>query len=256
MALVKDLPVSRRGRRLPCGLEIGFPIFILHTPCHSKPLPLCLDEVAAKVIPRLETTLVTAHLGQCPAMNRQLAPSALELPRERSYEAEVLQLPDGQNEDDLDAKCTSKARELGIEPYGMAILQELASNFSGLTVSNAPRRSASIGSRGSHSTGLTSDVSRSSKEHHHGQNGVLYRPVRHRTNSRVSLSVRDYDAVVGHIKPYSRSLSSTPATTPAQSTTSLSLGSPRRHFSKMRGLSQWSKLKRQSRAPSFTDAQP
>ncbi|KAF2229050.1 hypothetical protein EV356DRAFT_24710 [Viridothelium virens] len=189
-------------------------------------------------------------------MFRQLPTSASELPRERSYEFEVLQLTDGSNEDDLDARCTSEARDLGIEPYSMAILQELASNFSGLTVTNPPRRSASIGSRGSHSTGLTSDVSRSSKEQQYGQNGVPNRPLYHRMPSQISLSVKDYDAVVGQIKPGSRSTPSTPASTPPQSTTFLPLGSSRRHFSRMRGLSQWSKLKRQSRAPSFTDAPP
>ncbi|KAL9084585.1 MAG: hypothetical protein Q9165_008011 [Trypethelium subeluteriae] len=189
-------------------------------------------------------------------MLRQLPTSALELPRERSYEFEVLQLTDGSNEDDLDARCTSEARDLGIEPYSMAILQELASSFSGLTVSNPPRRSASIGSRGSHSTGLTSDVSRSSKEQQYGQISIANRPLHHRMPSQISLSVKDYDVVVGHIKSSSRSTPSTPASTPPQSTTFLPLGSSRRHFSKMRGLSQWSKLKRQSRAPSFTDAPP
>ena len=237
-------------------LKRGWPAF---SPYHPEPRDLsslCFDEVVAEAPTRLGTTLVAAQLSRRPTMNRQLPTSAHELPRERSYEVEVLQLLDGSNEDDLDSKCTAEARELGIEPYGMAILKELASNFSGLTVTSAPRRSASIGSRGSHSTGLTSDVSRSSKEQQHSHNGILYRPVRHRTSSRVSLSVKDYDAVVGHIKPSSRSLSSTPATTPPQSTTSLPLGSPRRHFSRMRGLSQWSKLKRQSRAPSSTDTLP
>lgn len=236
--------------------KIGPPAFSTYDSKSLELQPLRFDEVVAKAPTRLGTTLVAAQLRQRPTMNRQLPASAHELPRERSYELEVLQLPNGSNEDDLDTKCTAEARELGIEPYGMAVLQELAANFSGLTVSNAPRRSASIGSRGSHSTGLTSDVSRSSKEQQHVQNGLPYRPVRHRTSSRVSLSVKDYDAVVGHIKPSSRSSSSTPATTPPQSTTSLPLGSPRRHFSRMRGLSQWSKLKRQSRAPSSTNILP
>ncbi|KAI9689226.1 MAG: hypothetical protein M1822_000964 [Bathelium mastoideum] len=186
-------------------------------------------------------------------MSRQLPTSAPELPRERCYQLEVLQLPDGCNEDDLDAQCTSEARELGIEPYSMAILQELASNFAGLTVSNAPRRSASIGSRGSHSTGLTSDVSRSSKEQQYSRNGSRLRPMRTRTNSKTSLSLKDYDAVVRHIKPESPSSPSTPAMTPPQSSISLPLASPRRHFSRMRTLSQWPKLKRQSRAPSAAE---
>ncbi|KAL9073533.1 MAG: hypothetical protein Q9157_004717 [Trypethelium eluteriae] len=135
-------------------------------------------------------------------MFRQLPTSASELPRERSYEFEVLQLTDGSNEDDLDARCTSEARDLGIEPYSMAILQELASNFSGLTVTNPPRRSASIGSRGSHSTGLTSDVSRSSKEQQYGQNGVPNRPLYH-PHVPVVLEI-------GQITPFTRFPASTP----------------------------------------------
>ncbi|KAI9708777.1 MAG: hypothetical protein M1820_003732 [Bogoriella megaspora] len=219
---------------------------------------LGLDEAGAEAPPRLRAQLVA---GDEPTMSVSCQPSSAEgtrtsLSRDRSYEQEVLGLLDGSNEDDLDAKCTSEARDLGILPYKMEILQELASNLSGLTLPASPRRSTSLDSRGSRSTGIISDVSRSSKEQQPSQNSRSQRPVHQRTNSRTSLSVRDYDLAVGHIKPTSKSSLSTPATTPAQSTTSLPLGSPRRHFSRMRRISQWSKIQRYSKVSLFTDHAP
>lgn len=157
---------------------------------------------------------------------RQLPLSDLEA----SYAKDVLELAYGESEDALDEKLRTLAEELGLHAEALRLSTESvkASSTNTFGSSNAVRRSESIGSRASRSTGLTtfSDFSRD-----------------HRGKTRASLSFRDYDSFLsrGSLSERRDSLTFTPPLTPSQSSLSLALSSPpdaspRKHFRKLRGL--------------------
>jgi hypothetical protein len=149
---------------------------------------------------------------------------------EASYAKDVLELEYGESEDVLDDKLRTLAEELGLHAEALRLSTDSVKAPSTNTIgsSNAVRRSESIGSRASRSTGLTnfSDFSRD-----------------HRGKTRASLSFRDYDSFLslGSLSERRDSLTFTPPLTPSQSTLSLALSSlpdasPRKHFRKLRGL--------------------
>ncbi|KAM0704188.1 hypothetical protein Q7P35_008421 [Cladosporium inversicolor] len=149
---------------------------------------------------------------------------------EASYARDVLELDYGESEEALDDKLRILAEELGLHAEALRLSTDSVKAPSTNTFgsSNAVRRSESIGSRASRSTGLTnlSDFSRD-----------------HRGKTRASLSFRDYDSFLsrGSLSERRDSLTFTPPLTPSQSTLSLALSSPpdaspRKHFRKLRGL--------------------
>ena len=149
---------------------------------------------------------------------------------EASYARDVLELDYGESEDALDDKLRILAEELGLHAEALRLSTDSVKAPSTNTFgsSNAIRRSESIGSRASRSTGLTnfSDFSRDQ-----------------RGKTRASLSFRDYDSFLsrGSLSERRDSLTFTPPLTPSQSTLSLALSSPpdaspRKHFRKLRGL--------------------
>jgi hypothetical protein len=97
---------------------------------------------------------------------------------EASYAKDVLELEYGESEDVLDDKLRTLAEELGLHAEALRLSTDSVKAPSTNTIgsSNAVRRSESIGSRASRSTGLTnfSDFSRD-----------------HRGKTRASLSFRD-----------------------------------------------------------------
>jgi hypothetical protein len=152
---------------------------------------------------------------------------------ETSYAKNVLGLDYGESEEALDEKLSILAGELGLHAEALRLSTESAKAPSTNTFasSNVVRRSESIGSRASRSTGLTtfSDFSKD--------------PSCLRGKGRASLSFRDYDSFLsrGSLSERRDSLSFTPPLTPSQSTLSLALSSPpdaspRKHFRKLRGL--------------------
>ncbi|KAF2170369.1 hypothetical protein M409DRAFT_64134 [Zasmidium cellare ATCC 36951] len=148
-----------------------------------------------------------------------------------SYLLEVLNIGDGETEDELDERLRLEAKELGVDVDEQKTLE--IKPFRPY-YPEYPRRSESIDSRASQSTGLTSNYSDLSKDYHG-----------HRRPSRTSLSFRDYDAFVARGVPVGRhSISFSPLSTPSHSTFSLPLSqpsspdpSPKRHFRRIRGLS-------------------
>lgn len=155
-----------------------------------------------------------------------------------SYLLDVLDIGNGETEDQLDERLRSQAKELGVD-----VVEQEEEPQTGLDIDKPfkayvpeyPRRSDSIDSGTSHSTGLTSYFSDVSKDQWSG----------HRRRSRASLSFRDYDAFVSRGVPNGRhSLSFSPLTTPSHSTFSLPLSqptsptaSPKKSFRRIRGLS-------------------
>ncbi|KAK4989453.1 hypothetical protein LTR50_003196 [Elasticomyces elasticus] len=170
-----------------------------------------------------------------------------------TYETFVLRLPDDESEHSAEDKLRAEARYYGLDVRAMSGSPDATKAMSTMSVSTAPRRSTSIGSRASQSTGLTSNLSRSSREQH------FYASRAHtsRRRSNASLSIRDYDLSPGHPTSQSKlSLSFSPPLTPPHSTFSLPLSapdsSPRKHFSKLRGLSRL-KLRRTASNTSIAD---
>ena len=169
---------------------------------------------------------------------------------DRPFLRDVLCLAEDESEEQMDAKLHSEAKELGIDVDALFInwnKPQSTRTFS----SEAPRRSESIDSRASQSTGLTSNFSDFSRDHQYGQCRQL---------SRLSLSFRDYDAFVARGRLNGRnSISFSPPTTPARSTFSLPLSSPssspKRHFRRIRGLSML-KLSRAGSSSSDLDGCP
>lgn len=145
-----------------------------------------------------------------PAPSRQTA-----VDFETSYLHDVLQLEDGETEEKLDEQLSEAARELGVEIEA----QDSAKPLSTRTFSSEPpRRSESINSRASQSTGFTSNFSQLSREQ---------RPTSGKRSSRASLSFRDYDNFLARgVRNGRASMSFSPPTTPSESTFSLPLYSP------------------------------
>lgn len=141
---------------------------------------------------------------------------------------EVLKV-DGQTEDELDEKLKMEAKQLGVDIETEVAMDTYCSDYS--------RRSESIDSRASQSTGLASTFSDCSKDQTICDG--------HQRRSRASLSFKDYDSFVSRGVPNGRhSISFSPLSTPSHSKFSLPLSqpaspdvSPRRHFPRIRGLS-------------------
>lgn len=139
------------------------------------------------------------------------------LEHDLSYLLDVLNIHTGETEEQLDDRLRLQAKEVGVE------VEDRQASSLATQLSEYSRRSESIDSRASQSTGLTSHFSEE------------------RRPSRPSLSFRDYDAFLATGKPNGRhSLSFSPN----HSTFSLPLShpsspesSPRRHFRRIRGLS-------------------
>ena len=169
---------------------------------------------------------------------------------ERAFLTDVLCLAEGDSEEQMDEKVQNEAKELGIDIealFGNPTKPQSTRTFS----SEAPRRSESIDSRASQSTGLTSNFSELSRDPQYDKGRQL---------SRVSLSFRDYDNFMARGRSNGRnSMSFSPPTTPARSTFSLPLSSPssspKRHFRRIRGLSML-RLNRAGSSSSDTDTCP
>jgi hypothetical protein len=166
---------------------------------------------------------------------------------DRSFLRDVLRLVEDENEEQMDEKLQYEARELGVDIDALFFRPQSTRTFS----SEPPRRSESIDSRASQSTGLTSNFSEISRDVQYGKGRQL---------SRASLSFRDYDNFMARGRPNGRhSISFSPPTTPARSTFSLPLSSPssspKRNFRRIRGLSML-KLSRAGSSSSDNDSCP
>ncbi|GIZ38824.1 hypothetical protein CKM354_000222500 [Cercospora kikuchii] len=149
-----------------------------------------------------------------------------------AYLLELLKV-DVETEDELDERLKADAKELGldIEAEHVADIKQPFRTY----CSDDSRRSESIDSRTSYSTGLVSTFSEASKDYlsHEG----------HQRHSRASLSFRDYDSFISRGVPDGpKSLSFSPASSTRQSLF-LPLSqpaspdlSPRRHLRKLRGI--------------------
>ena len=187
---------------------------------------------ADDVSPRKRRKTATTSMLSSAATDERPLPLPLD-DLEASYAKNVLGLDFGESEEALDEKLSILAGELGLHAEALRLSTESAKAPSTNTFasSNRVRRSESIGSRASRSTGLTtfSDFSKD--------------PSCLRGKGRASLSFRDYDSFLsrGSLSERRDSLSFTPPLTPSQSTLSLALSSPpdaspRKHFRKLRGL--------------------
>ena len=150
---------------------------------------------------------------------------------EQSFSQDVLGLVDGETEEQMEEKLHNEAKELGLDVC--ALLLQPQKPLSTRTFSSEARRSESVDSRASQSTGFASTFSERSREQYHPKS---------RHASRASLSFRDYDIFMARGRPDGRnSISFSPPTTPSHSTFSLPLSSPssspKRHFRRIRGLS-------------------
>lgn len=163
---------------------------------------------------------------------------------ESSFARDVLELEEGDTEDAMIERLSALAQALGLHAEALSLSKDGEKDTSTSTAKAAStntvassqypvRRSESIGSRASRSTGLTSNFSDLSRD-----------PPHLRGKPRASLSFRDYDSFLsrGSLSERRDSLSFTPPTTPSQSSLSLALSSPpdaspKRHFRKLRGLS-------------------
>ena len=154
------------------------------------------------------------------------------LDHDAPYLRDVLGLQDGETEEQADERLKSEAKQLGID-VDAQLAQQTKPLSTRTFSSEAPRRSESINSRASQSTGMTSDFSELSREAHQPFG---------RRRSRASLSFRDYDNFLARGIPNGRmSMSFSPPTTPSHSTFSLTLStsernSPKKHFRRLRGL--------------------
>ncbi|KAF2724694.1 hypothetical protein K431DRAFT_281644 [Polychaeton citri CBS 116435] len=168
------------------------------------------------------------------------------------YARDVLALDESETEEALDEQLMAQAKELGLDLSGSPLAQLGKRESSKTLSSDYPRRSASISSKASQSTGLTSNFSDYSKDCHSGMTGGLW--------PRGSLSFRDYDAFVSRGKLDGRaSMSFSPPTTPSGSVFSLPLSSPesspKKHFRRIRGLSRL-RLHKTDSSISLTDTCP
>lgn len=148
------------------------------------------------------------------------------------FAREVLRLAQGQTVDDYDHELKMQARECGIALPDDNLNHSFGPRSS-LTFVSPPRRSTSAASN---STGLTSDLSRSSREN---SNSWLRSPTL-RSDKRLStasqLSIKDYDSILSHARFDHRKLSASfsPPLTPSHSCYSLPVASSSRESSPKR----------------------
>ncbi|EME86885.1 uncharacterized protein MYCFIDRAFT_77311 [Pseudocercospora fijiensis CIRAD86] len=169
-----------------------------------------------------------------------------------SYLLEVLNIADGETEDQLDEKLRTEANELGVDVESQHVSDQR--HWRTHWVEQC-QRSESVHSHTSRSTGMTSTYSDLSKDHN--------RMAAERRRSRASLSFRDYDAFMSKGVPNGRnSICFSPPSTPSYSTFSLPLSSPpspfsspKKHFRRIRGLSML-RLHRSDSVQSLVDGCP
>lgn len=147
---------------------------------------------------------------------------------ERLYVQDVLHLRNGESEDALGEHIKGQARELGLTFEAETKAQSIKT-----TSSDIPRRSTSVYSEVSQSTGLTSSTSDLSRNRH---------GLDSQGRSRASLSLHDYDGLVARGRSDGRSsVAYSRSSTPADSIFSLPPSSPessrRNPFRRIRGLS-------------------
>jgi hypothetical protein len=123
------------------------------------------------------------------------------------YLSEALDLPEGQNEDDLEAHLSISARESGIEDPYRFLCPELH-DISTSTAASGSRSTMSIHSRETQSTGITSHPSRTSKDNPYREStSALHTPSIPTTptiSSRGSTSFDCYDTVLDRLRPSAR----------------------------------------------------
>jgi hypothetical protein len=127
------------------------------------------------------------------------------------YLFEALGLPEGQNEDDVEAHLSISARESGIEdPYRFLCpdLHDISTSISTLTVASESRSSMSMHSRETQSTGITSHPSRTSRDIPFMESTPALRmqltpttPTTPTFSSRGSTSFDCYDTVLDRHRP-------------------------------------------------------
>ncbi|KXT13598.1 hypothetical protein AC579_8498 [Pseudocercospora musae] len=169
-----------------------------------------------------------------------------------SYLLEVLNIADGETEDQLDERLRTEAKELGVDVESQYVSDQ---QHCRTPWAEPCRRSESVDSHTSRSTGMTSTFSDLSKDHG--------RIPAERRRSRASLSFRDYDAFMSRGVPKGRhSMCFSPPSTPSHSTFSLPLSSPpsptsspKKHFRRIRGLSML-RLHRSDSAQSLAEGCP
>lgn len=169
---------------------------------------------------------------------------------DRAFLRDVLCLKEDESEEQMDEKLHFEAKELGVDIDALFFRPRKPQSTRTFS-SEAPRRSESIDSRASQSTGLTSNFSELSRDLQYGKSRQL---------SRASLSFRDYDHFMAQGRLNGRqSISFSPPSTPARSTFSLPLSSPssspKSYFRRIRGLSML-KLSRVASSSSDTDGCP
>lgn len=189
-------------------------------------------------------------MDECASQDPGVAPqlAAKWFNDSREYERDVLCLDQGHTEIDLDEEYLQEAQDCGLEPQASpSPAKDSGSSWlSTTTASTGPRRrSGSTDSHRSASTGLTSNLSMNSTDHHSAHPAQPY-ALSFRSLSRPSLFDPDFHET--SVPPTPRSLSSASFTTPLspQSTVSLPLvhDSPRKPFSMRRSLNRISKLTR------------
>lgn len=146
------------------------------------------------------------------------------------YLSEALGLPEGQNEDDVEAHLSMSARESGIEDPYRFFCPELHDISTSMAASES-RSTLSIHSRETQSTGITSHPSRTSKDNPYMEStSALHTPSTPMTSilsSRRSNSFDCYDTVLDRLRPSARHRhsSSNPRTHSAFSSAALSSSS-------------------------------
>lgn len=116
------------------------------------------------------------------------------------YRTEALQLSDVQDEEELDDRLALSAREAGVEDPTKFLhpsCPDISIALSTMTVSSVQRSSVSIHSRASRSTGMTSQPSRTSRDHTFGE----FPSPNSRPIPRSSLSLDYYDSVLERFRP-------------------------------------------------------
>lgn len=183
------------------------------------------------------------------------------------FAREVLRLAQGQDVECYDSNLKHQAQQLGIgvETTLDQTSQPASTSTSTSTYISDARRSISVESQASQSTGLTSNLSRTSREEQpllptcniysprtekepggyssRNEKEHIYSPRNEKRQSTPTVSIKDYDSILSQAKhDYRRlSLNLSPPITPSPSSFSLPLSSsressPRRHL--IRGLSR------------------
>lgn len=148
---------------------------------------------------------------------------------QRSFGAEVLLLDYADTEDQMDDRLREEAKELGLKVSPTSSSAAIPTSTARVSYIEPQRRSGSVDSRTSQSTGLNSTISDVSRIHD-------------RSRRMSKTSFRDYDSFISRGRPNGRlSMSFSPPTTPSHSIFELPLAapssSPRKSFLNIKGMS-------------------